>query len=325
MASEPAPALTPRERSDRVKEQALDLGFADVGITDLAPTPHHQALDEWLAAGYAGTMRYMHRQAARRKNPARILSGANRIVVVLYNYYHQRSQIPGSAGRVAMYAQGLDYHLALAPALNALADLVASLGDENSIARPYVDAGPVPERELAQRAGLGWIGKNTMLIDPQRGSFTFVGSVLTNVDLAVDPPFEADRCGSCRRCLDACPTDAFPAPRVLDATRCISYLTIEHRGGVPSDVAAKMGDWVFGCDVCQDVCPWNEKFAQPTNDRWLAMRSERAWMALDEFAQVDAGEFTRRYGETAFSRPGLSGMKRNTAIVRRNLETASND
>jgi len=191
------------------------------------------------------------------------------------------------------------------------------------MARPYVDAGPVPERELAQRAGVGWIGKNTMLIDPRRGSFTFIGSVLTNVDLAVDPPFEADRCGSCTRCLEACPTDAFPAPRVLDATRCISYLTIEHRGKVPSELAPKMGDWLFGCDVCQDVCPWNEKFAHPTSDRWWEVGSGRAWVALDEFERLDAAGFGRRYGETAFSRPGLGGMQRNAAIVRRNLETVS--
>ena len=231
-----------------MKEHARQLGFVNVGITDLAPTPHHQALDQWLDAGYAGTMRYMHRQAGRRKEPARIAPGAIRVVVVLYNYYRDRPATPESAGRVARYAQGRDYHIALAPPLDGLADLIASLGSENAIARPYVDAGPVPERELAQRAGVGWIGKNTMLIDPQRGSFTFIGSVLTNVDLAVDPPFEADRCGSCTRCLEACPTDAFPAPRVLDATRCISYLTIEHRGEVPSELAPKMGDWLFGCD-----------------------------------------------------------------------------
>ena len=306
-----------------MKERARELGFANVGITNLAPTPHHQALDDWLAAGYAGTMRYMHRQAERRKEPARILPGAQRCVVVSYNYYRRRQPLPESAGRVAMYVLGRDYHIALARPLHALAELVASLGGRDSIARAYIDAGPVPERELAQRAGLGWIGKNTMLIDPGVGSFTLIGSVLTNVDLAIDPPFEADRCGSCTRCLEACPTDAFPAPRVLDATRCISYLTIEHRGSIPSELDAKMGDWVFGCDICQDVCPWNQKFAHATSDSWLEVRSEGAWLALDDVEHLDAEGFARRYGETAFSRPGLAGMKRNAAIVRRNLETAS--
>jgi epoxyqueuosine reductase len=306
-----------------VKERARQLGFSSVGIADLAPTPHATTLQRWLESGYAGTMRYMHRQATRRKEPARIVPGAIRAIVVLYNYYHPTVAPGGSRARIAMYAWGRDYHLALVPPLEDLARLVASLGDANSVARAYIDAGPVPERELAQRAGLGWIGKNTMLIDPRRGSFTLIGSVLTNVDLAVDAPFQSDRCGSCTRCLEACPTDAFPAPRVLDATRCISYLTIEHHGAVPSHLAEEMGNWVFGCDICQEVCPWNEKFARPADDRWLDMRDDRAWVPLDEFEQLEPDGFAHRYGETALSRPGLAGMKRNAAVARRNVESAS--
>jgi epoxyqueuosine reductase len=173
----------------------------------------------------------------------------------------------------------------------------------------------VPERELAQRAGLGWIGKNMMLIHPQIGSFTFIGVVLTDAELAPDLPFDVDRCGTCRRCLDACPTDAFPEPHVLDATRCISYLTIEHRGEFNDEQRRNVGPWVFGCDVCQDVCPWNESFAQATADPALAPRADVRMPDLAGLLELDRDGFARRYGDTPFARPGLTGMRRNAAAA----------
>jgi epoxyqueuosine reductase len=317
MAPQAADALTARERADLVKARARQLGFAGAGVTDLTPVPHGAALDAWLAAGYAGTMRYMHRQAARRKQPAEIVRGAVRGVVVMYNYTHSDRDL-ADGGRVARYARGVDYHQGLRPALDALARYVTTLGGPGSTAQPFVDAGPVPERELAQRAGLGWIGKNTMLIDPTRGSFTLLASVLTDVDLAVDPPFDADRCGSCTRCLEACPTQAFPAPRVLDATRCISYLTIEYRGDIPPALAARMDDWVFGCDICQDVCPWNGKFARPGEETLLTLDPRRARIPFDAFDRLDEAGFAREYGRTPLERPGLRGMRRNAAIAAAN-------
>ena len=305
-------------RAAQVKALASQLGFAAAGVTTLEPVPHGNALDQWLGLGYAGTMRYMHRQAEKRKAPDRILRGADRAVVVIYNYANSDEPMPPASGRVARYARGRDYHEGLRPALDHLADFVRGLGGPGAVAQPYVDAGPVPERELAQRAGLGWIGKNTMLIDPRRGSFTLLASVLTNVDLAIDSPFEADRCGSCTRCLDACPTGAFPAPRVLDATRCISYLTIEHRGDIPELLAGQVGGWVFGCDVCQDVCPWNQKFANGGEDTILQLDSARAWVPLDAFEDLDEDGFDRRYGWTPLERPGLRGMRRNCAAAAAN-------
>ncbi|HEY6808339.1 MAG TPA: 4Fe-4S double cluster binding domain-containing protein, partial [Gemmatimonadales bacterium] len=166
------------------------------------------------------------------------------------------------------------------------------------------------------RAGLGWIGKNMMLIRPGLGSFTFIGVVLTDAELAADLPFDADRCGSCRRCLDACPTAAFVGPRDLDARRCISYLTIEHRGAFTPDEAALTGDWLFGCDVCQDVCPWNERFAAVTDDPELAPRGDVAAPDLAELETLDAGAFAARFGDTPFERPGPDGMRRNARAVR---------
>jgi len=177
--------------------------------------------------------------------------------------------------------------------------------------RCYVDTGRVPERELAQRAGLGWIGKNMMLIHPGIGSFTFIGVVLTDAHLAADLPFDADRCGTCRRCLDACPTDAFAAPRELDARRCIAYLTIEKRGAFTAAERTMVGDWVFGCDICQDVCPWNVTFARPTTDPGLLPRADLGAPDLAALLTSDDGEFQRRYADTPFGRPGPAGMRRN--------------
>jgi epoxyqueuosine reductase len=183
-----------------------------------------------------------------------------------------------------------------------------------------VDAGPLPERELARRAGLGWAAKNTMLIHPGLGSFTFVGCLLTDLELTLDAPFDVERCGSCTRCLEACPTSAFPAPGVLDATRCISYLTIEAKSEVPESLRGAVGDNLFGCDICQDVCPWNEKFAAPTRESAYAPRPEAEWPALEEILRMSAEAFDERFGETALERAGLEGLKRNARVVLENLK-----
>jgi epoxyqueuosine reductase len=307
--------LSPEARARLVKQRALALGFTRAGITDLAPAPHQPALNRWLEQGMAGTMQYMHRQARRRREPATILPGATRAVVVTRDYYSDEPRPQPGAGRVARYARGRDYHAALQPLLDELARFVTSLGPEDTVARPYCDAGPVPERELAQRAGIGWIGKNTMLIDPERGSYCFLAVVLTNLDLAVDLPFEADRCGTCRLCLDACPTSAFPEPRVLDARSCISYLTIEHKGDIAPPRARAIDDWVFGCDVCQEVCPWNVKFAETVDDPVLDHDPSLAQLDLVQLAHVSDEEFQSRYGDTALSRPGAAGMRRNAKLA----------
>jgi epoxyqueuosine reductase len=308
--------MTPVEQSFLVKQRARELGFDSAGITDLAPTPHASHLHEWLRSGMAGSMTYLHRQAARRANPAEIVPGATRALVLSRNYYRPDPPPSDRGGLVAKYARGADYHDVLAGPLEALATFIRELGPPGTVARSFVDAGPVPERELAQRAGLGWIGKNTMLIDPARGSFFFLASVLTSLDLAVDPPFEADRCGTCRRCLDACPTGALPGERILDARRCISYLTIEHRGEIPPDLAPLMGTRVFGCDICQDVCPWNVSFASDaTATEW---NPEMTLLDLDELEGMTEEEFERRYGRTPLERPGYEGMRRNAGVARAN-------
>jgi len=302
-----------------VKKRALELGFDCVGVADLSPVDHATSLLGWLESGMAGNMRYMHRQAAKRLHPETILPGAHRAIVVIKNYFTHDPVPRAGTGRVAKFARGRDYHSSLAEPLEKLSGFVRSIDGGECIARWFVDAGPVPERELAQRAGLGWIGKNTMLIDPLRGSFTYLATILTDLELDPDERFFADRCGNCTRCIEACPTNAFPDERVLDARRCVSYITIEHRGEVPPEIARGAGDWVFGCDVCQDVCPWNRKFAREPSMPGNGLDRNLAYLDLDWLARIDDAEFRDTLGGTAMARPGATGMRRNARTAISNL------
>ncbi len=295
--------------SQAIKQRAAALGFLACGITDPGPIPHGDLLEQWLARGYAGTMRYLHRQAKRRKDPRLIAPEARAVVVVLDNYYQPDTEADLRPPRIARYARGEDYHRVTLRRLQQLGNYLKELGAE--LARPFTDAGPVPERELAQRAGLGWIGKNTMLIRPESGSYFFIGSLFTDLALAFDSPFELDRCGSCTRCLEACPTEALVEPRVLDATRCISYLTIEHKGPIPEMMAARFEGYAFGCDICNDVCPWNQRFATPSDLPAFRSRMALAEQDPDLFETMDEEEFARQFGDTPLERPGLAGMRRN--------------
>ena len=298
-----------------VKRRAEELGFVACGITDPSPIDDGGWLDRWLAGGYAGVMRYLHRQARKRKDPRLIIPGTKSVVVVLDNYYDGDPD-PGPAPKVARYARGEDYHRVTRERLEPLADLLRSHGAR--IAHTFADSGPVPERALGLRAGLGWIGKNTMLIRPGAGSFFFIGTLFTDLALDQDRSDPTDHCGSCTRCLDACPTGALVEPRVLDATRCISYLTIEQKGPIPDHIAERLDGWVFGCDICNEVCPWNQRFAQPTPAKEFRSRHHLDGAGPELFDGMEEEEFARRYGDTPLERPGLRGMRRNlhAAIAR---------
>ena len=291
-----------------IKRRAEELGFLACGITDPSPVDDGGRLDWWLASGYAGVMRYLHRQARKRKDPRLIIPEAKSVVVVLHNYYDGDPD-SGPPPRLARYARGRDYHQVTRVCLDRLADLLRSHGAR--VAHTYTDSGPVPERSLALRAGLGWIGKNTMLIRRGSGSFFFIGTIFTDLELEQDREIATDHCGSCTRCLEACPTGALVEPRVLDATRCISYLTIEQKGPIPEPLAERLEGWVFGCDICNEVCPWNLRFAEPTSADEFKPRHALDGAGPEVFDAMDEDEFARRFGDTPLQRPGLQGMRRN--------------
>jgi len=313
------------ERSERekvkreVENRALELGFDAVGVCDLSPIARG-ALRRWLERGFAAQMFYMHRQAPKRERPAAIVAGASRAVVVLKSYYHPEVEEPRLRGRISRYAWGEDYHEKMGERLARLGAFLVRLGGSPRRTGWFVDAGPVPERELAARAGLGWIGKNTMLINQRLGSFTFIGSVFTDLEIEPDAPFVADRCGSCRRCLEACPTQALVAERELDARRCISYLTVEHRGEFPVGSGGSIGEWVFGCDLCQSACPWNAKAKSGGREGEFSLGETPLHFDLEDLCTIDERTFAVRYGKTALKRAGARGLRRNAGQVRMNLE-----
>lgn len=295
----------------RLKTQALAAGFDLAGIATLGVPDTTGHFDDWLAAGYHGEMSYLERGAELRRDARRPVAGMVSALVVALNY--DGTQPPGP---IARYARFTDYHRVMWDKLDALLAWVRTeLGDVHG--RSFVDSGPVLERDLAQRAGLGWSGKNTLLINPHLGSFFFLGALFLNVALTPDEPFATDHCGTCTRCLEACPTQAFVAPHVLDARRCISYLTIELKGPHTPEQTAMVGDHLFGCDICQEVCPWNAKFSVPDTEPAFTPREELVAPDIAAFAAMDDAEFTRRFGDTPLSRAKRAGLARNAAAVRR--------
>jgi epoxyqueuosine reductase len=294
--------------TESVKALALDLGFDLVAIGSADPPEHGQAFTRWVEAGHAGDMRYLERRRNERLDPQRVLPGARSVVCVALNYYQGEPADP-SWEPVARYAWGRDYHDVITPRLERLAAHLAEASGARS--KAYVDTGPVLERDLAARAGLGWIGKNSMLLHPDLGSWFFIGVLLTTAALDHDEPLP-DRCGSCRACLDVCPTEAFAAPYVLDARRCISYLTIEHRGEIDPALHESMGNWQFGCDLCQSACPWNRK--SPVT-REASFHPASPYPGAEAVARMDEGQFRERFAGTALLRPKASGMRRNAMIA----------
>lgn len=301
-----------------LKERAKELGFDLVGIAPAARPDTLDQFQDWLRQGFQGEMSYLTRRAAAYEHPRGVLPSVRTIIVTALNYGPGQAPAAGT-GRIAAYAQGeADYHEVLRTKLQALADVVHH-HRPGCQTRAVVDTAPLLERDVARRAGLGWFGKNTMLINKQIGSLFFLGGLLTDCELPPDAPHASSHCGTCTRCLEACPTQAFPEPYVLDATRCISYLTIELRDApIPRDLREGVGNWLFGCDVCQQVCPWNRKSPpprEPSLQPLLSVRDE-AWT----FLEMTEAEFQDRHGRRPLSRPGRAGMARNASIVLGNSE-----
>ena len=300
--------------SAAIKAQAYGLGFDLTGITTLGPAETAPAFDEWLARGFDGDMTYLARTADKRKDSRLPLAGMQTAIVVAMSYGGREP-----SGPVARYARGDDYHDVMVERLNALHRWIELQVGTTVNGKSYVDTGPILERDLARRAGLGWFGKNTTLINPGAGSFFFLGSLLIDLELDVDQPFTTDHCGSCTRCLDACPTGALTAPRVLDSNRCISYLTIELKGEIPEPARPLIGDLLYGCDICQEVCPWNAKFSLPLREDAFRPRSVIAAknataLSRDILAMTDES-FRSAFKGSPMKRAKLRGLKRNAAVV----------
>lgn len=303
------------ELTTSLKGQAAELGFSLVGVCPAVSPQGAARLREWIAAGYAGEMHYLANRAAAYEHPNSVLDGVRSLLLLGLPY---RTAEPASCGpgqgRVSRYAWGpADYHDVIHDKLHRLADYLRSVSPGAQV-RGVVDTAPLLEREFAQLAGLGWVGKHTLLINRERGSWFFLAALLTDLTLEYDAPFAADHCGTCTACLDACPTDAFPSPYVLDATRCISYLTIELRDSIPQELREGLGEWLFGCDVCQDVCPWNRK-APPTTEAAFQPQPEQNPVDLLALFTLDDAGFRARFRHTPLWRSKRRGILRNAAIV----------
>lgn len=312
--------------TEQIKETALQLGFELVGVGPAGRVRHADRFKAWLGEGRHGEMDWLARRTERRLDPREVVPGAKSVIMVGWHYYVED---PPAAlwddplrGRIARYAWGPDYHDELLPKLMELAAFIRTLKTGDAQARAYVDTGPLLERTWAAEAGLGFVGKNTLLIQPERGSLLFLGGIITDLPLAYDAPAGEEgarqgqgTCGQCRRCLTICPTHAFPAPYILDSRRCISYLTIELKGDIPEALRPKMGNWIYGCDACQEVCPWVKRYSRPSPDRFLSFDPDRFAPDLCALITLDDAGFRKRYKGTPIQRTKRRGLLRNAAVA----------
>ncbi|MBN1561247.1 tRNA epoxyqueuosine(34) reductase QueG [candidate division KSB1 bacterium] len=304
--------------SKRIKEKALSLGFFRAGIARAEPLDATH-LDEWLARGYHGDMHHMRARRDLLLNPAALVPNARSIIVCAMNYYTPyNSTIAPERGRISRYAWGDDYHEVLRPRLQALLAYIQELIPQAN-GRVFVDSAPLMEKAWAVRAGIGWQGKHSILITRDHGSWFFIGAILVDVELSCDAPFSADHCGECRKCIAACPTGAIVAPRVVDARQCISYLTIELKHDKPyaEELKGKIGNAIFGCDICQNVCPWN-RFARPTPEPAFQPYPQHIDPNLGDLLRMSREEFRQKYRHSPIKRARLEGLQRNVRIALEN-------
>jgi epoxyqueuosine reductase len=300
-----------------IKQKARELGFDVCGIAPAGDLPELAFFETWLARGYAGEMAYLGRSAAKRADVRRVLPSAQSVIVTgtIYNTKVPYSTESADSGRaqIARYAWGDDYHAVLGARLDALLAWMRAESPQPFDARAYVDTGPVQERVYAQHAGVGWIGKNTCVISPEVGSWIFLAEIICSLPLAIDEP-ALDQCGTCALCIDACPTRALTAPGVLDSTRCISYLTIEQRGPIPDEFREAVGSHVYGCDVCQEVCPWNQIAPSSADPAW---QPRPVWRdaSVSALAAMSDEELREAMRGSAMTRTKVSGMRRNLAVA----------
>jgi epoxyqueuosine reductase len=307
--------------TESIKSEAWRLGFELVGVAKPDFPPGYPDYDGWLAKGRHGEMDYLatDRARQRRADPHQILPEVQSVLVLGMRHDNPASapkpKTKRALGRIAAYAWGDDYHEVIPGKLKQIVDFIERKTGHKIPNRWYTDTGAVLERDLGQRAGLGWIGKNTMLISPQSGSYWLLAEVMLGLALEPDAPFKSDHCGSCTRCIEACPTDCILPDRTIDARRCISYLTIELKGAIPHELRPQMGDWVFGCDVCQEVCPWNVRFAPAKGEEAFAPRPDAPWVDLEKELALTQEEFNAKFRRSPVKRPKRRGYLRNVAVA----------
>ncbi len=297
-----------------IKNKALELGFESIGIAQAGFLEEEAPrLEKWLKNGYHGKMSYMENHFDKRLDPTKLVPGAKTIISLAYNYFPEKKQNPDTY-KIAKYAYGKDYHFVLKDKLKELLKFIAdNIGEIQ--ARVFTDSAPVLERAWAKKAGLGWEGKHSLIIQKQKGSFFFLAEIILDVELTYDKPFTTDHCGSCTRCIDACPTEAILPDKMLNASRCISYFTIELRDELPAEMRGKFQDWMFGCDICQDVCPWN-RFALPHTENFFNPHPDLLNMTKKDWEEITEDVFREIFRKSAVKRTKYSGLKRNILFLK---------
>jgi len=299
--------------STKIKQKALELGFLDVGISKADfLDKESQQLKEWLEKGFHGEMQYMENHFEKRTDPRKLVEGAKSVISVLYNYFPKEQQV-NDTYKVSKYAYGKDYHYVVKDKLHQLFQFIKEeIGGVTG--RVFVDSAPVMDKVWAAKSGLGWIGKNTNLLSPKLGSFFFIGELIIDLELDYDDNNIKDYCGNCTRCVDACPTSALE-PYKLNARKCISYLTIEKKGEIPSEFQSKWNNWIFGCDICQDVCPWNSK-AKPHHEAAFNISDELKNLKRKEWQALDKSDFKNIFKSSPLKRTKFEGLKRNIEYLK---------
>lgn len=303
-----------RKYADLIKAEAKRLGFLGCGLSK-AEFLEEEAprLEEWLNRNYQGEMKWMENHFDKRLDPRKLVDGAKSVISVILNYFPEETQKDPAAPRIAKYAYGEDYHFVIKRKLKALTEFIQQeIGEVNG--RAFTDSAPVMDRAWAKRSGLGWIGKHTLLLTKNTGSFYLIGELILDLELEPDTPV-ADHCGTCTRCIDACPTDAIVAPNLLDGSKCISYLTIELKDQIPAQFSGQMENWAFGCDICQDVCPWN-RFSKPTQVEEFKPHPDMTEMNRQEWEEITEDVFRKIFKKSAVKRAKFEGLKRNIDFLK---------
>jgi len=303
------------EFAQKLKQMALEQGFDACGISKIEALTNERAyLKKWLAKGFHGDMGYMERNIEKRTDPSVLVEGAQSVISVLLNYYPEEQLPESSHYKISKYAYGTDYHYIIKEKLQHLMDYIEQEFPGTPM-RMFTDSAPVLDKSWAIRSGLGWMGKHSLLINKQMGSFFFIGEIIVGLDLQADAPYEKDYCGTCTKCIEACPTDAITEAYVLDAKKCISFLTIEAKQDVPVEFKDQLNNWIFGCDICQDVCPWNSK-AKPSSEAAFRLSDDLLLMKKEDWEQMDKLKFNQLFKNSPIKRGGFKRLKATVSLLK---------